>query len=267
MAQKAALRADVRATSLETLRHLVSVGQGETLAPLLAYADWRRLGDGLDGSKIVGGGASRQVRLVFRRGSPRRAALEALAASLRGLGGAGGGRVLAGLSPKSRYDLRQACATINPWRTAHCPSPRPALKDALMVNLANPTVFVDLSRRVLPWLAAATAALFVVGLWLSFAAPPDYQQGETVKIMYLHVPAAWMATFVYGVMAAAALGTLVWRHPLADAAQKAAAPLGAGFTFICLATGSLWGKPMWGTYWVWDARLTSVWCCSSSISA
>ena len=127
-----------------------------------------------------------------------------------------------------------------------------------MPNLANPTVFVDLTRRLLPWLAAATAALFAVGLALSFAAPPDYQQGETAKIMYLHVPAAWMATFVYGVMAVASLGTLVWRHPLADAAQKAAAPLGAGFTFICLATGSLWGKPMWGTYWVWDARLTSV---------
>ena len=93
---------------------------------------------------------------------------------------------------------------------------------------------------------------------MSFAAPPDYQQGETVKIMYMHVPAAWLSTFIYGVMAAAALGTLVWRHPLADAAQKAAAPLGAGFTFICLVTGSLWGKPMWGTYWVWDARLTSV---------
>ena len=108
-----------------------------------------------------------------------------------------------------------------------------------MVNLANPTTFVELTRRVLPWLAAATAALFVAGLWLSFAAPPDYQQGETVKIMYLHVPAAWMATFVYAVM-------------------TAAAPLGAGFTFICLVTGSLWGKPMWGTYWVWDARLTSV---------
>jgi len=127
-----------------------------------------------------------------------------------------------------------------------------------MPNLANPTVFVDLTRRLLPWLAAATAALFAVGLALSFAAPPDYQQGETAKIMYLHVPAAWMATFVYGAMAVAALGTLAWRHPLADAAQKAAAPLGAGFTFICLATGSLWGKPMWGTYWVWDARLTSV---------
>ena len=76
--------------------------------------------------------------------------------------------------------------------------------------------------------------------------------------MYLHVPAAWLSTFIYGVMALASLGTLVWRHPLADAAQKAAAPLGAGFTFICLVTGSLWGKPMWGTYWVWDARLTSV---------
>ena len=127
-----------------------------------------------------------------------------------------------------------------------------------MPNLANPTVFLDLTRRALPWLVAVTAALFAVGLVLAFLAPPDYQQGETAKIMYLHVPAAWMATFVYGVMTLAALGTLVWRHPLADAAQKAAAPLGAGFTFICLGTGSLWGKPMWGTYWVWDARLTSV---------
>jgi heme exporter protein C len=127
-----------------------------------------------------------------------------------------------------------------------------------MQNIANPTVFVDLTRRVLPWLATATAVLFIVGLGLAFAAPADYQQGETVKIMYLHVPAAWMSTFVYVVMAVAALGTLAWRHPLADAAQKAAAPLGAGFTLICLTTGSLWGKPMWGTYWVWDARLTSV---------
>src|SRR5579871_549846 len=127
-----------------------------------------------------------------------------------------------------------------------------------MPNLANPTVFLDVTRRILPWLAGVTAVLFAVGLYLAFAAPPDYQQGETVRIMYLHVPAAWMSTFVYGVMTLAALGTLVWRHPLADAAQKAAAPLGAGFTLICLATGSLWGKPMWGTWWVWDARLTSV---------
>jgi heme exporter protein C len=127
-----------------------------------------------------------------------------------------------------------------------------------MWSLANPTVFLALTRRLLPWLALATAALLAVGLYLSFAAPPDYQQGETVKIMYIHVPAAWLSTFIYGVMTLASLGTLVWRHPLADAAQKAAAPLGAGFTLICLVTGSLWGKPMWGTYWVWDARLTSV---------
>ena len=104
-----------------------------------------------------------------------------------------------------------------------------------MANIANPTVFVDLSRRVLPWLAAATAALFAAGLWLSFAAPPDYQQGETVKIMYLHVPAAWMATFVYAVMAAAALGTLVWRHPPPSAppparcgASRCGGPIGCG---------------------------------------
>src|ERR1700722_13818440 len=127
-----------------------------------------------------------------------------------------------------------------------------------MWSLANPTIFLAVTQRALPWLAAATAALFALGLWLAFAAPPDYQQGETVRIMYLHVPAAWMATFVYGVMTLAALGTLVWRHPLADVAQKPPAPLGAGFPFICLATGSLGGKPMWGTYWVWDARLTSV---------
>ena len=82
-----------------------------------------------------------------------------------------------------------------------------------MVNLANPTAFVELTRRVLPWLVAATAVLFVAGLWLSFAAPPDYQQGETVKIMYLHVPAAWMATFVYAVMTAAA--PLPWRRRIA----------------------------------------------------
>jgi heme exporter protein C len=126
-----------------------------------------------------------------------------------------------------------------------------------MVNLASPTLFLNVARRILPWLWALTIVLLVVGLTLGFRAPPDYQQGETVKIMYLHVPAAWLSTFIYGVMTLASLGTLVWRHPLADAAQKAAAPLGAGFTFICLVTGSLWGKPMWGTYWVWDARLTS----------
>ena len=89
-------------------------------------------------------------------------------------------------------------------------------------------------------------------------APDDYQQGATVKIMFIHVPNAWLSMFVWGVMSVAALGTLVWRHPLADVAAKAAAPIGAAFTFLALVTGSLWGRPMWGTYWVWDARLTSV---------
>jgi heme exporter protein C len=99
---------------------------------------------------------------------------------------------------------------------------------------------------------------FGAGLYLSQGAPDDYQQGATVKIMFLHVPSAWLSMFGWTVMSIAALGTLVWRHPLADVAAKAAAPLGAAFTFLCLTTGSLWGRPMWGTYWVWDARLTSV---------
>ncbi len=128
-----------------------------------------------------------------------------------------------------------------------------------MLNPANPSDFLRLAKPVIPALALLTAALLAVGLYLAFfVAPPDYQQGESVRIMYLHVPAAWLSMFIYVVITASAFGTLVFRHPLADAAQKAAAPLGAGFTFICLATGSLWGKPMWGTWWVWDARLTSV---------
>ena len=104
-----------------------------------------------------------------------------------------------------------------------------------------------------------TAILLLVGLQQAlFVAPDDYQQGATVKIMFIHVPNAWLAMFVWGVMSIAALGTLVWRHPLADVAAKAAAPIGAAFTFLALVTGSLWGRPMWGTYWEWDARLTSV---------
>jgi heme exporter protein C len=127
-----------------------------------------------------------------------------------------------------------------------------------LIDLANPTRFLSLTARLLPWLAAATVIAFAIGLTQSFNAPDDYQQGATVKIMYLHVPAAWLCMAVWGVMTIAALGTLVWRHPLADVAAKAAAPLGAAFTLVCLITGSLWGRPMWGTYWVWDARLTSV---------
>ena len=128
-----------------------------------------------------------------------------------------------------------------------------------MVSLANPTRFLSLVDRIVPWLAAVTLILLGIGLYLAFfVAPPDYQQGETVKIMFIHVPAAWLGMFGYVLIAVAALGTLIWRHPLADVAAKTAAPIGATFTFVALVTGSLWGKPMWGTYWVWDARLTSV---------
>jgi heme exporter protein C len=126
-------------------------------------------------------------------------------------------------------------------------------------DLANPTRFMRLAERLTPWLAAAAGIVLVAGLYMAlFVAPPDYQQGDSARIMYVHVPAAWLALGVYTMMAISALGTLVWRHPLADVAAKAAAPLGAGFTLIALVTGSIWGKPMWGTWWVWDARLTSV---------
>lgn len=125
-------------------------------------------------------------------------------------------------------------------------------------DLANPTVFLSLTARIVPYMAGLTLLLFAVGLYYAFNSEGDYQQGETVRIMYVHVPAAWLSMMCYSVMAASALGTLVWRHPLGDVSAKAAAPLGAGFTLVALVTGSLWGKPMWGTWWVWDARLTSV---------
>lgn len=128
-----------------------------------------------------------------------------------------------------------------------------------IIELANPTRFLSISARLMPFLIGATVIAFAVGLYMAFfVAPPDYQQGETVRIMFVHVPAAWLAMFCYTIMALSALGTLVWKHPLADVSAKAAAPIGAVFTFLALATGSLWGKPMWGTWWVWDARLTSV---------
>jgi heme exporter protein C len=127
-----------------------------------------------------------------------------------------------------------------------------------LIDLASPSRFLSLTARLLPWLIGATAIVFAVGLAFVFAAPDDYQQGATVKIMFIHVPNAWLAMFVWALMSVAALGTLVWRHPLADVAAKCAAPLGAAFTFLALVTGMLWGRPMWGTYWVWDARLTSM---------
>ena len=127
-----------------------------------------------------------------------------------------------------------------------------------LIDLANPTRFMTLASRALPWLIAATVLAFAFGLARALNAPDDYQQGATVKIMFLHVPTAWLGMMGWGLMSLAALGTLVWRHPLADVAGKAAAPIGAAFTLICLVTGALWGRPTWGTYWVWDARLTSV---------
>src|SRR6266849_5223469 len=127
-----------------------------------------------------------------------------------------------------------------------------------LIDLANPSRFRTLADGVLPWLGAATVVAFAFGFEQAYFAPDDYQQGATVKIMFIHVPSAWLGMFIWSVMSIAALGTLVWRHPLADVAAKAAAPIGALFTLQCLLTGSLWGRPMWGTYWVWDARLTSV---------
>jgi len=114
-----------------------------------------------------------------------------------------------------------------------------------------------MSEKLLPWLSGAAALALVAGFVLGFLAPPDYQQGMTVKIMFLHVPAAWTAMMAYGLMALMSFVSLIWRHALADVAAKTAAPLGAVFTGLGLVTGSLWGRPMWGTYWVWDARLTS----------
>ena len=128
-----------------------------------------------------------------------------------------------------------------------------------MHRFTNPGRFLRFANAILPWCAGLTAVLIGTGLYLAlFVAPPDYQQGESVRIMYVHVPSAWMALFIYTAIAAASAVALIWRHPLADLVAKASAPVGAGFTFLALLTGSLWGKPMWGTWWVWDARLTSV---------
>src|SRR5690606_2736139 len=127
-----------------------------------------------------------------------------------------------------------------------------------MHRFANPGRFQRLAARLLPWLKGLTALAFAVGLVLAlWASPPDYQPGETVSIMSIHVPAAWMALLAYLLLGLASASALVWRHPLADVAAEALSPVGAAFTLIALVTGSLWGKPMWGTYWVWDARLTS----------
>ncbi len=129
----------------------------------------------------------------------------------------------------------------------------------MLHRFANPTRFLRFAARIQPWMAGLTILLGGAGLYLGlFASPADYQQGESVRMMYVHVPAAWMALFVYTGMAVSAGIGLIWKHPLADLIAKSSAPIGACFTFLALFTGALWGKPMWGAWWVWDARLTSM---------
>ena len=125
--------------------------------------------------------------------------------------------------------------------------------------LANPARFRRFAAAVLPALSAVTALALAAGLYLAlFVSPPDYQQGETVRIMFVHVPSAWLSMVGYGLLAALGATLLVWRHPLAALMARASAPVGATFAAICLISGSLWGRPMWGAWWVWDARLTSM---------
>ena len=128
-----------------------------------------------------------------------------------------------------------------------------------MHKYANPLRYQRIADAIFPWARSGAVAMLCVGLYQALVvAPPDYQQGEAYRIMFVHVPAAWMALMVYSMMAVASIVSIIWRHPLAEIAARAAAPIGAVFTAIALITGSVWGKPMWGTYWVWDARLTSV---------
>lgn len=128
-----------------------------------------------------------------------------------------------------------------------------------MHRFANPARFLRIARVATPLCLTFGLVLTAVGLWIGlFASPPDYQQGESVRIMYVHVPAAWLGSGGYLGLAIASAVALVWRHPLANVAARAIAVPGAVFTAICLVSGSLWGKPTWGTYWVWDARLTSM---------
>ena len=125
-------------------------------------------------------------------------------------------------------------------------------------RLAHPGQFLAWTGHLVWPLIILTALLFALGLYFAFFnSPADYQMGDTVRIMYVHVPTAWLSQFVYGAMAVSALGTLVWRHPMADVSMKAAAPLGAAFTAMALFTGSMWGRPTWGTFWEWDGRMTS----------
>jgi heme exporter protein C len=164
--------------------------------------------------------------------------------------------------PVARGDQgrKQAFVRLGPIAAAMIRRYEAIMSAITFTSLANPGRFNAIARALTPWLAVITAGLFALGLYLGlFVAPEADLHGETYRIMYVHVPAAWLGMFVFATMAMAAIGTLVFRHPLADVAQKAAAPLGAGFTALCLITGSIWGRPAWGTWWEWrDARLTSM---------
>ncbi|WP_408886030.1 heme ABC transporter permease [Komagataeibacter melaceti] len=129
----------------------------------------------------------------------------------------------------------------------------------LFHRYANPGRFLRMGARLQPWLTWPALVLSIIGItWGLFFSPADWQQGDSVRIMYVHVPTAWLASSGYMGIAICSVLSLVWRHPLADLAAVEIGPVGAAITAVCLATGSLWGKPMWGTWWVWDARLTSV---------
>jgi heme exporter protein C len=128
-----------------------------------------------------------------------------------------------------------------------------------MNRFANPARFLRLAAKLSPWTTGISLGLLALGLYFALlASPADYQQGESVRILYVHVPSAWLAMFGYATIAIASAVGLIWKHPLADLVAKSASPIGACFAFLCLVTGSLWGKPMWGTWWAWDARLTSM---------
>jgi len=127
-----------------------------------------------------------------------------------------------------------------------------------MFNLSNPKKFQNFSEIIYPWVLYGSFISVIIGLYFSFfKSPPDYLQGETVRIMYVHVPCAWLSLQIYLIMAICSFVSIVFKHPLADIISRSCAPIGACFTLITLITGSIWGKPTWGTWWVWDARLTS----------
>ena len=137
--------------------------------------------------------------------------------------------------------------------------PGPARAGRWLHRFANPGQYLRLGARLQPFLTWPALALSLAGLvWGLFFSPADWQQGDAVRIMYVHVPSAWLAMMGYAMIASCSLASVIWRHPLADLAAYELGPVGAAVTAICLVSGSLWGKPMWGTYWVWDARLTSM---------